>query len=133
MRPYRGLTKKGEWVYGWYADIGGTHYIIPDEVTFVDEIDKKTTFVGKTVIPASVGQQTGRKDKNGKEGYHEDICLYKDDSNTLQKGVIEWRDQGAAYYFEAVDGADEGNQDGDLDREFEIIGNVHEKQELLER
>ena len=77
-------------------------------------------------------QFTGLLDKNGKEGYHKDICLYKDDSGIIQKGIIEWRDSGARFYLEAIGGDDEGNQDGYLENgEFEIIGNAFENGDLL--
>jgi len=76
-------------------------------------------------------QYTGLKDRNSIEAYHKDICKYKDYAGNNQIGVIEWADLSARFYIESVGGDDEGNQDGDLDREFEIIGNIHENPELL--
>lgn len=32
MKPYRGLTKEGKWVYGWYVKVNNTHYIVEDNV-----------------------------------------------------------------------------------------------------
>lgn len=54
MRPYRGLTKDGKWMYGWYAEYRDSHYntysvIIEDDLEF-------------EVIPETVGQQVGLKD-----------------------------------------------------------------------
>jgi len=50
MRPYRGLTKDGKWVYGWYVYRGcvpnDTHYIYSGG--FHHEI-----------LPETVGQDTG--------------------------------------------------------------------------
>ena len=66
MRPYRGKTKDGKWVKGWYIEWKGLSYIIPLEVNFIRSVFEY--FI--EVIPETVGQYTGRKDKNGVErGY----------------------------------------------------------------
>jgi len=74
-------------------------------------------------------QFTGFEDINNKEAYHKDICKYKDQSGTEQKGIIEW-DNG--WFLDAIDGDDEGNQCVDLDDTFdgfEIVGvAIEEKQ-----
>ena len=128
----------GEWVYGGYCELEKLCLIIPDTaslcygVKIIDEHDFLEGFI--EVIPSSVGQSTGLKDKNGdgKESYGKDICLYKDDSGTMQEGVIEWCDCQARYYLEAIGGDDEGNQDGDLDRWFDILGNTTDDPKLME-
>jgi len=68
MRKYRGLTKEGELVYGWYFTFQGckdgqefTQHLIGD----LENHDE--------VIPETVVQFTGRKDKNKKEVYDKDI------------------------------------------------------------
>jgi len=81
----------------------------------------------------TVGQSTGREDITEKECFHKDICNYKDDSGTAQTGVVEWSCVRTAYYLRAIGGDEEGNQDGDLDRDFEIIGNIHYNPELNEQ
>jgi len=77
-------------------------------------------------------QFTGLHDSEGRESCHKDICLYADDSGTTQTGIIEWSDTRAAFYIEAIGGDDEGNQDGDLDRPFKVVGTIHDP-ELLEK
>jgi len=77
-------------------------------------------------------QYTGLKDKNGKEAYHKDIAGYKDDAGIFQTGILGWNDFAAGFYLCAIDGDDEGNQNGDMDRDFEVIGNVFENPELIE-
>jgi len=79
MRPYRGKTEEGKWVYGWYCEIAETHFIIPKSairwvykgiISSADRLEF-TGFI--KVIPKSVGQSTGRLDKNKKEEYAGDI------------------------------------------------------------
>ncbi len=64
MRQYRGLTKDGEWVYGWYCKIEGIHYIIDNTVshTWLEEDCYEVQGLVE-VIPETVCQATGLKDK----------------------------------------------------------------------
>ena len=69
MRPYRGKRKdNGEWAYGWYARIAHRHIIITDNSS-INPGDRWwfriEDFV--EVLPSTVGQSTGIKDKNKKE------------------------------------------------------------------
>ena len=56
MRQYRGLTKEGKWVYGWYIEKEDSHYNTYSVIVFGRDFE---------VIPETVGQNTGLKDKNG--------------------------------------------------------------------
>lgn len=124
-------VNNGEWVYGdlWQPVRDN------QKIAFILRQDNKYE-----VVPETVGQFTGLKDRNGvgdcenqpKDAYHKDICLYRDDSGHNQTGIIEWSETQARIYLEAIGGDDEGNQDGDLDRWFEVIGNIHDNPELLE-
>ena len=96
---------------------------------------ERASIFAQLIFPLStveVMQYTGLKDRNGtgKEAYYCDICVYDDDSGTRQRGVIQWSQTQARFYLQAIGGDDEGNQDGDLDRWFKIIGNVFENPEL---
>jgi len=132
---YRGKRIDGKgWVFG--SLLGGRLCHIMSHKP-IERTESTSMFAGNEVVPVhpnSVGQSTGLKDNNGEgtESYHKDICRYRDDSGKGQTGSIEWSETGARFYIHAVGGDDEGNQDGDLDRWFFVIGNVTDNPGLLE-
>ena len=68
MRLYRGLTKDGKWVHGWYVPYtlpadGLLRYITEHRIYY--HLDSADCTVYAEVIPETVGQKTGLKDKNG--------------------------------------------------------------------
>lgn len=81
MRPYKGLTKNGKWVYGWYirTRFTDTHWIIKDGLYVTDIlIGMNPKFPMQLqgcykVIPETVGQQIDFQDRNGIEIYEHDI------------------------------------------------------------
>ena len=66
MNKVRGLTKEGERVYGWYAEVEDKHIIIAEKSVFTHPRGFIYDFV--EVIPETVGQFV-TKDKNGKDVY----------------------------------------------------------------
>ncbi len=82
---------------------------------------------GKLVAPETVGQYTGRKDKNNKEIYEGDIVRYRD----RYTAVVVWKDTGFGLEFiEQVENPrtwyylPNGNV-------LEILGNIYEHPELI--
>lgn len=76
MRPYRGLTKDGKWVCGNFCNLAGLSYISEYPVgAGFDEVTEEKSITGwYKVIPSTVGQSTGKFDKNGDEIFEGMIC-----------------------------------------------------------
>jgi len=92
MKPikFRGLTKDGEWVKGWYCKVEGKHYIILDDAKIVTSLyGPRFNNVIKgfnEVIPDTVSQYTGFKDTKKTEIYKHDLILSFD--GTMY--VVHW-------------------------------------------
>ena len=130
MRPYRGKRKdNSEWVCGGLIELKlGETFIVP-KWSNADIYENAAKFRHCfEVDPATVGQSTGLKDKNGKgkEAYGGDKVLW--DWNKVHKnieGVIEWDDERLAFvitnwYFQNNKKVLLANHP-----EIEIIGNIH--------
>ena len=125
----------GEWEYGFIVKMFGAYYII-------DKDDENTAY---EVIPETVGQYTGLNDKNGKRIFEGDMIKPFDDE--IDKMVVEfhhgqfllclygergymaeygWEEEGNYGCFEAEPLSSYGD-------DIEIIGNITDKPELLEK
>lgn len=121
---------KSKWAYG---------YLIIDDSGEVNIVKNygDDAYSWDAVVPESVGQYTGLKDRNEKEIYKGDIARNKLGSI----GVIEYHSSWAAFYFKLAIGK---NEDGDIVKmtssipmwrewaTLEVIGNIYENPELLE-
>ena len=111
----------GEWVCGFIVKMFGTYHII-------DKDDENTAY---EVIPSTVGQYIGLKDKNGKRIFEGDILGSRYDylsPDNVAVEVVKWFCNGWAIQ--------EGDCPPMLLEEDEImpysvvIGNVHDNKEL---
>ena len=123
---YRGQRKDGgEWVYGYYCEVGGTSFIIeePTPMTmgmiglYLSPLDMNE------VIPETVGESINKFDKSSTKMHEGDILLSKDG---LRKYAVTYNEKHLCWYLKGV-----GNAWCVLDmihwEDYEIIGNIHEE------
>ena len=126
---FRGISKKtGKFVFGWLQD------------NFIN-ISESNEFEwwGEEIIKGTEGQYTGLKDLNGKEIYEGDIIEGKPIislNNTKLRGVVIFSDYGykVRVYFDDGEYEDEYLPEilKDVRHEAEVIGNIHENQDLIQ-
>lgn len=103
----------GRWIYGYLAD---EDYINSLELEGEFLVDKDT-----------VGQYTGKTDKNGKEIFEDDIVL----SGDRKIGQVQWFEEYSAFMILCVtDNKVYFLYDNDFSK-IEVVGNVHENADLL--
>ena len=141
MRPYRGLTKEGKWVEGWYSEVEGDGRVL----SWITEKDTGWEFL---VIPETVGQSTGKKENTERKMdiYAGDKISFSTSQTQHFEGIVKWSKKGLCYvvdcYWEKHDRF--GNHKGfEMTHQNEgvcvqrlnnncigiiIIGNIHDKE-----
>lgn len=138
MRDYifHGKSKhEGKWVEGCLIHQGDYCCILHTDVHPADEpyLDDDTGCIdgyATPVVPESVGQYTGMKDKNGRKIFEGDIVQRAwDDHPTVYRVIFD--ELLAAFIGEVKPYGQFTTFDGDGEH-FEVIGNEFENADLLE-
>ena len=133
---FRGKSKEtGEWVHGYLIVAtgcvnNGRAYICPEVTSVYFNLEDFDIGGFIEVDPDTVGQYTGLKDKNGKEIYEDDICVYTNRKNPdlNRTGIIKFV---YGYFGLTFDDGRVGVLANILDEELEIVGNIYENSELI--
>ena len=115
-----------EFVYGSLVIANDKHYILLDVLDNIKRDDYEVYMI--EVIAETVGQYTELKDKNGKEIYEGDIVYIAAED---ERGIIRWDNETARYvviYDNII--TDFDNWYGE---DLEVIGNIYDNPELLEK
>ena len=111
-----------EWVQGYYFKIWDEHYICWG--TTNGEVNKLL------VIPETVGQHTGLKDKNGKKIFEADILYHPIQGK--RKVYYPFNERVASYGLRMIEGKVRMASTLSEGFLYEVIGNVHDNPELVE-
>lgn len=140
MRPYRGKTKEGKWVHGWC--VKGEHTYIITKTDFYNAVVSSPHQDGLNhmstccyeVLPETVGQSIGLKDKNDKRDLYggDRIVIGKD------RGVLVWDEYDLCWALQ-LDCDDDSIQAicryyTDEEKEnIEYLGTIHDNPDLLKK
>ena len=135
------MVDGGVWVYGYYCELAGRKYIIPEYSQFRDihDADLENSFT--EIIIETVCQWTGLLDKQGVKIFEDDIFQYRKHDGYLLPdftGEVLFR-MGCFGYVATSENMGEAfrsfSEIDELKKDFlnhiEVIGNVHDDLILL--
>ena len=131
----------GEWVYGnlIQMDEGGSQSFIFPFYKYASSLacNQIVSMFMVAVDLATVGQFIGLCDKNGVKIFEGDVVTYPDGDGgyeycdeTINSGVVTWGDESALFYITNNYSAEFPDMWDRVD-EMEVIGNIHDNEELL--
>ena len=129
--------KVGDWVYGYYFHDKGLKFVNGKSKEFSRHYIINTPYIEEwiEVIPETVGQYTGLKDKNKEEIYEGDIIHINDKFLNKNNYAILWNQQELGYYLFATDLEKVNHIGGILYAHLDgldvtVIGNIYDNPEM---
>ena len=113
-----------EWYFGCLLECEG-NTVIRDKVRH-----NELGYLTHPVIPETVGQFTGRYDKNDKEIFERDIVVNKNIHG--KKWIVEYRTDSEYVGFVLKEIGTNGISLFTSWNDIEVIGNIHDNKELLQ-
>lgn len=131
---FRGKRKdNGEWVVGYYHQeivrngITGEVFRVIHWIRLPEPIVPDIVTIAYEVLPESVGEWSGLKDKNGKEIFENDVVSGTFTGKNFQSSV-----KGIVTFEEGVFGVEDGDAYSLNRLVVEVLGNLIDNPELLE-
>lgn len=128
----------GEWVYGHiYSQVDLPDTIEEELYWYIKPIGSES-WVSYRVDPSTIGQYTGLKDKNGERIFEGDVCRFREWSNgeMCWVGKVHWEHQ----QFMISGGPNKECEimfelcmSRFIPENIEVIGNIHDNPELLDK
>lgn len=128
----RPIGTRKQWVTVFYAVLGEKTVIIVNEPEKFYDVDSGKNSHGNKiveVIPKTVCQCTGLKDKNGKLIWENDVIRCNYETSIVKWEKSEWR---IKWIDEAVWRRDLDYWVNESKREVNVVGNIFDNPELLE-
>lgn len=124
-KMYKDNCKDG-FIYGSLVISHGKYYICIMALCQINSLVDNGTTTMFEVIPETVGEYTGLKDKNGKMIFEGDIVTMPKYGGGRHKSVVYFKNgkfavNGSNYNFKDI-----------CPRNMEVIGNIYDNPELLE-
>ena len=126
--------KEDGFVEGSLIKDNDKYYIVLEVIDNIKRDDYAICMI--EVIPETVEQYTGLKDKNGQEIYEGDIVYIKGETELLDtKGKVEYNDSWAQFVITNTGNIiNETEPLGDYEKQdLEVIGNIYDNPELLKK